>query len=472
MMKSSTLRWSFGSIHWSGLKVPSLPSPRGMMQAIRLVRSETSNVSILRAPLWPSRIRAQLGSTPQPSGVTMPSPVTTTRLICKTPARNRRAITRNRGTVRPRPVRLSHRPRGRQLFAFFSRNFVASPTVKIVSAASSGISQPNSSSNAITSSTVSRLSAPRSSMKLALSTTFSGSTPRCSTTIFLTRSPISLIVQPRACSIRPDAHPSHPSRVNSLVPVAVAHCPDLAPSLRTEARRMTAGSAPPIYRVSKSCNGVLCRAVRGCGYHTPATLTTSPNRSPERPSHFTDGLPTASKHGHSAIDVNRLPGDISSLVRTQIDRCRGDIVGRPKPRRRNLRQNGFALLVVERVRHRRCNKTGCNAIGGDIALGVFGAKRLDQADQPGLRCGVVRLAGIAGDADDRRYRDDAAEALAHHQLGRGARKAEGRGQVDLDHVVPVLIAQLHEKIVPCDAGIGDQNIDLPHRRLRRRYQRL
>src|SRR5258708_21594830 len=93
--------------------------------------------------------------------------------------------------------------RGRQLFAFFSRNFVASPTVKIVSAASSGISQPNSSSNAITSSTVSRLSAPRSSMKLAASTTFSGSTPRCSTTIFLTRSPISLIVQPRACSIRP-----------------------------------------------------------------------------------------------------------------------------------------------------------------------------------------------------------------------------------------------------------------------------
>ena len=46
-------------------------------------------------------------------------------------------------------------------------NFTASPTVRIVSAASSGISTPNSSSNAMTSSTVSRLSAPRSSMKLA-----------------------------------------------------------------------------------------------------------------------------------------------------------------------------------------------------------------------------------------------------------------------------------------------------------------
>src|SRR6185312_14894047 len=83
-----------------------------------------------------------------------------------------------------------------QLFAFFSRNFTASPTVRIVSAASSGISHPNSSSKAITSSTVSRLSAPRSSIKLAWSVTLSGSTPRCSTTIFFTRSAISLIVQP------------------------------------------------------------------------------------------------------------------------------------------------------------------------------------------------------------------------------------------------------------------------------------
>src|SRR5690606_5324191 len=43
--------------------------------------------------------------------------------------------------------------------------FTASPTVTMDSAASSGISMPNSSSNAMTSSTVSRLSAPRSSMK-------------------------------------------------------------------------------------------------------------------------------------------------------------------------------------------------------------------------------------------------------------------------------------------------------------------
>src|SRR6266851_637559 len=80
MMKSSTLRCSFGSIHWSGLKLPSAP-PRGTWQAILAAKSETSKVAMRRAPLSPSRRRRQLASTPQASGVTMPSPVTTTRLI-------------------------------------------------------------------------------------------------------------------------------------------------------------------------------------------------------------------------------------------------------------------------------------------------------------------------------------------------------------------------------------------------------
>src|SRR3984893_16667019 len=106
MIKSSTLRWSFGSIHWSGLNVPPLPSPRGTTQAIRLVRSDTSNVSIFLAPLSLLRMRFQVGSTPQPSGDTMPRPVTTTRLISSTPAHDSRPTTRNRWTARPRPLRL------------------------------------------------------------------------------------------------------------------------------------------------------------------------------------------------------------------------------------------------------------------------------------------------------------------------------------------------------------------------------
>ena len=80
-MKGSTLRCSFGSIHWSGLKLPSEPSPRGIWQAIRQARSEVSKLSIFAPPLWPARSRCQLVSAPQPSGETIPTPVTTTRRI-------------------------------------------------------------------------------------------------------------------------------------------------------------------------------------------------------------------------------------------------------------------------------------------------------------------------------------------------------------------------------------------------------
>src|SRR6202521_830532 len=116
IMKSSTLRWSFGSIHWSGLNVPPLPSPRGITQAIRLVRSDTSNVSIFLAPLSLLRMRFQVGSTPQPSGDTMPRPVTTTRLISSTPAHDSRPTTRNRWTVQPRPVQLRQHRAGASAF--------------------------------------------------------------------------------------------------------------------------------------------------------------------------------------------------------------------------------------------------------------------------------------------------------------------------------------------------------------------
>src|SRR6202142_2825990 len=123
MMKSSTLRWSFGSIHWSGLKVPLLPSPRGTTQAILLVRSETSKVSIFLAPLSLLRMRFQVGSTPQPSGDTMPRPVTTTRLMSSTPAQNSPPTTRSRWTARPRPVRLRQYRAGASAFRVLFQKF-------------------------------------------------------------------------------------------------------------------------------------------------------------------------------------------------------------------------------------------------------------------------------------------------------------------------------------------------------------
>src|SRR6266536_4631720 len=73
---------------------------------------------------------------------------------------------------------------------FSSIYLMTSPTVCSFSASSSGTSTPNSSSKAITSSTMSSESAPKSSIKEACGVTCSGFTPSCSTIMSLTLSSI------------------------------------------------------------------------------------------------------------------------------------------------------------------------------------------------------------------------------------------------------------------------------------------
>ena len=80
-MKLSTLRWSFGAIQSSGLNVPSDPSPQGTSQAMSHARWLASKRVIFPAPDCPATSRAQVASTPQASGDTIPSPVITTRRI-------------------------------------------------------------------------------------------------------------------------------------------------------------------------------------------------------------------------------------------------------------------------------------------------------------------------------------------------------------------------------------------------------
>src|SRR5271154_713100 len=81
MMKSSTRRCSLGSIQSSGLKA-SGALPRGTGAAIWQGRSETSKFSTRPAPDSLARSRRHVASTPEAIGLTMPRPVTTTRLMC------------------------------------------------------------------------------------------------------------------------------------------------------------------------------------------------------------------------------------------------------------------------------------------------------------------------------------------------------------------------------------------------------
>src|SRR5262245_10921623 len=192
----------------------------------------------------------------------------------------------------------------------------------MVSAASSGISIPNSSSNAMTSSTVSRLSAPRSSMKLASGVTFSASTPRCSTTIFLTRSATSLIVQsPLFCPFSGGNH--------CVTPVASPRAFSLQ-----------------IFRSAR----ITPTGFGGLLSHFPAAEKEPAERcaGPFPPSH----------HEHAAIHMEGLAGDVGSLAAGEERHRGGNFLRISEPPHRYGGEDGGTALAVEDGGHRRFDEAG------------------------------------------------------------------------------------------------------------------
>ena len=81
LMKSSIFFISFFSTHSSAIKDPGLSWSLGTSHAILHFKSLALKFLMWFAPEWPSVNFFQLCDTPQPNGVTMPIPVTTTLLI-------------------------------------------------------------------------------------------------------------------------------------------------------------------------------------------------------------------------------------------------------------------------------------------------------------------------------------------------------------------------------------------------------
>ena len=87
--------------------------------------------------------------------------------------------------------------------------------------------------------------------------------------------------------------------------------------------------------------------------------------------------------------------------------------------------------------------------------------------RPGLGRGVVGLPGRAGGGHDRRHVDDAAEAGLDHGPQRPAHGEERAGEVGVEGVRPVVVAELDGELVPVGAGGVDQDLDRAPRLLDR-----
>src|SRR5512139_274440 len=182
-MNGSIRLISFRSMNSSGLN-PFTSA------AMVVENSDASKRVMGPIPDFPARIASQVGRTPTPRGVTPPSPVTTTLRMSFLP---------------PAPL---EGPGPRRYFLCVVMYWMTSLTVLIFSASSSGISIPNSSSIFITSSTMSRESAPRSSMNDASLVTSFTSRSSCSATISRTLLSIDIPDPPFLFSIRSHVHPA------------------------------------------------------------------------------------------------------------------------------------------------------------------------------------------------------------------------------------------------------------------------
>src|ERR1700690_2950409 len=318
-------------------------------------------------PLLPAWRLVQTSSVPMPHPHTSPTPVTTTRRL---------------------KGKLSCSERGRltnyfAALACFSMYSMASFTVAIFSASSSGISMPKASSKAMTSSTVSSESAPRSSTNEAVGVTSPSSTPSCSTIICLTRS----------------------STLASLIAPPIfrlARAPGKVPQAGASAQKQPAHSM---------------RGVRpGQPYAPISNGATS----------FLDDAPKLS-HVHPAVDVEHLPGDVAGLVAGEKhDSCR-DFAVFAEPRKRYQRFHFVFQIVRKRIGHRRGDESRRDAVHRDAPRSDFHGNRARQPHQPGLRRDIICLSCISGFRDDRRNIDDASRARPEHGAQRLLRAKKRSG---------------------------------------------
>ena len=117
-------------------------------------------------------------------------------------------------------------------------------------------------------------------------------------------------------------------------------------------------------------------------------------------------------------------------------------------------------FVAQNRGHGSFDEAGSDGVAGNVARADFAGDGHGQADQSGLRSGVVGLPRLAHLAENAGDVDDASPALLEHGAD-DLLDAEIRGsQIGLQDGVPVGALHAHDELIAGDAGVVDQDIDL------------
>ena len=123
-----------------------------------------------------------------------------------------------------------------------------------------------------------------------------------------------------------------------------------------------------------------------------------------------------------------------------------------------VRSSIFARRVFrDHVGQLRLDVPGRDDVCTHAAAAELLRERLREADDPGLRGRVVRLAPVAVHADDRRDVHDRARPALHHPARHRAAGVEDRAEVRLEHGTPVVVAHPREHAVAREPGVVDED---------------
>ena len=172
-----------------------------------------------------------------------------------------------------------------------------------------------------------------------------------------------------------------------------------------------------------------------------------------------DGFGRLGEH-LTAVDHDRLPGDVTRLLGGQEQRGVADVVDAAQMAQRYRRRHRGRVVLAEFGRAFGDDVPRQHRVDRDAAGSQLDRGGPHEAQLSGLARSVVRPARKAGDrAGDGRDEDDPAPARAGQGGQAGLDREDGALQVDAEHLVEHLLGHVRQPAVREDARVGAQNVD-------------
>src|SRR5580765_2799033 len=170
--------------------------------------------------------------------------------------------------------------------------------------------------------------------------------------------------------------------------------------------------------------------------------------------------PLLTSHPQAAVDEKDSAGDERPFVGAEEAYRPGYVLRLAEPAERRQVEHLRLRVLRDHLGQLRLDVPGRDNVRTHVAAAELLRERFREADDPGLRRRVVRLAPVATHADDRRDVDDRSRAPLHHSALHGTARVEDRAEVRLDHRAPVVVAHACEDAVARQPCVVDEDVEV------------